>query len=70
MLFHDAVRPLVSPRIISECFAALDRYDAVDVAIPSADTIIEVDEDNVIRDIPPRAPTCGADRRRRPSGRA
>ena len=30
-------------------------YDAVDVAIPSADTIIEVDEDNVIRDIPPRA---------------
>jgi 2-C-methyl-D-erythritol 4-phosphate cytidylyltransferase len=55
VLFHDAVRPLVSPRIISECFAALDRYDAVDVAIPSADTIIEVDEDNVIRDIPPRA---------------
>ncbi|MET0999930.1 MAG: bifunctional cytidylyltransferase/SDR family oxidoreductase, partial [Marmoricola sp.] len=55
VLFHDAVRPLVSPRIISECFEALDRYDAVDVAIPSADTIIEVDEDNVIRDIPPRA---------------
>lgn len=55
VLFHDAVRPLVSPRIISECFAALEDYDAVDVAIPSADTIIEVDEHNVIRDIPPRA---------------
>ena len=55
VLFHDAVRPMVSPRIISECFAALDRYDAVDVAIPSADTIIEVDQDNVIRAIPPRA---------------
>ncbi len=55
VLFHDAVRPLVSPRIVSECFAALDQYDAVDVAIPSADTIIEVDENNVIRDIPPRA---------------
>lgn len=55
VLFHDAVRPLVSARIISECFEALDRYDAVDVAIPSADTIIEVDEHNVIRDIPPRA---------------
>ncbi|MDQ6641346.1 MAG: bifunctional cytidylyltransferase/SDR family oxidoreductase [Actinomycetota bacterium] len=54
VLVHDAVRPLVSPRIISECFEALDRYDAVDVAIPSADTIIEVDEDNVIRDIPRR----------------
>jgi 2-C-methyl-D-erythritol 4-phosphate cytidylyltransferase len=55
VLFHDAVRPLVSARIISDCFAALDRYDAVDVAIPSADTIVEVDDDNVIRDIPPRA---------------
>ncbi len=55
VLFHDAVRPLVGARIIGECFAALDRYDAVDVAIPSADTIIEVDADNVIRAIPPRA---------------
>ncbi|MBV9830758.1 MAG: bifunctional cytidylyltransferase/SDR family oxidoreductase [Marmoricola sp.] len=55
VLFHDAVRPLVSARIVRDCFAALDRYDAVDVAIPSADTIIEVDADNVIREIPPRA---------------
>ena len=30
-------------------------YGAVDVAIPSADTIIEVDADNLIRDVPPRA---------------
>jgi len=55
VLFHDAVRPLVSARIITECFEALDRYDAVDVAIPSADTIIEVTDQNTIRDIPPRA---------------
>lgn len=55
VLFHDAVRPLVSDRIISECFSALDEYDAVDVAIPSADTIIEVDENDVIRSIPRRA---------------
>jgi 2-C-methyl-D-erythritol 4-phosphate cytidylyltransferase len=55
VLFHDAVRPLVSARIISDCFEALDSYAAVDVAIPSADTIIEVDADNVIRNIPPRA---------------
>ena len=53
--FHDAVRPLVSARIVSECFEALETYDAVDVAIPSADTIIEVDERNVIAAIPPRA---------------
>ena len=54
VLFHDAVRPLVSARIISECFEALDNFDAVDVAIPSADTIIEVDDDNTIQEIPPR----------------
>jgi len=55
VLLHDAVRPLVSARIISDCFAALDDYAAVDVAIPSADTIIEVAADNTIRNIPPRA---------------
>jgi 2-C-methyl-D-erythritol 4-phosphate cytidylyltransferase len=55
VLFHDAVRPLVSARIIAECFEALQDHDAVDVAIPSADTIIEVAADNLIRAIPPRA---------------
>jgi 2-C-methyl-D-erythritol 4-phosphate cytidylyltransferase len=55
VLLHDAVRPLVSPRIISDCFDALERYGAVDVAIPSADTIIEVTDDNTIAEIPPRA---------------
>jgi 2-C-methyl-D-erythritol 4-phosphate cytidylyltransferase len=55
VLFHDAVRPLVSERIISECFTALADHDAVDVAIASADTIIEVDEHDVISDIRPRA---------------
>ncbi len=55
VLFHDAVRPLVTPRIIQECFDALATHPAVDVAIPSADTIIEVSDDNTIREIPPRA---------------
>jgi 2-C-methyl-D-erythritol 4-phosphate cytidylyltransferase len=56
VLFHDAVRPMVSARIITECFEALERYDAVDVAIPSADTIIEVDpHTNTISAIPQRS---------------
>jgi 2-C-methyl-D-erythritol 4-phosphate cytidylyltransferase len=55
VLFHDAVRPLLAPRIIQECFEALATYPAVDVAIPSADTIVEVGDDNTIREIPPRA---------------
>jgi 2-C-methyl-D-erythritol 4-phosphate cytidylyltransferase len=55
VLLHDAVRPLVTPRIIAECFEALSTHAAVDVAIPSADTIIGVSRDDTIRDIPPRA---------------
>jgi 2-C-methyl-D-erythritol 4-phosphate cytidylyltransferase len=55
VLLHDAVRPLVTPRIIAECFEALEEHGAVDVAIPSADTIIEVTPDDIIRDIPRRA---------------
>ena len=42
-IFHDAVRPMVSKRIIDETIVALEKYDAVDVAIPSADTIIKLD---------------------------
>ncbi|MEC5200574.1 2-C-methyl-D-erythritol 4-phosphate cytidylyltransferase [Arthrobacter sp. PL16] len=55
VIFHDAVRPLVDPSIIRACVDALDTYDAVDTGIPSADTIIEVDEHDIIRAVPPRA---------------
>ena len=55
VLLHDAVRPLVTPRIVTDCFRALDDYDAVDVAIPSADTIIEVTEENTIAAVPRRS---------------
>jgi len=55
VLFHDAVRPLLDHRIITETVAALGRYDAVDVAIPSADTIIVVDEQEEITDVPDRS---------------
>jgi 2-C-methyl-D-erythritol 4-phosphate cytidylyltransferase len=54
VMTHDAVRPLLDTRIINDLVAALDTYDAVDVAIPSADTIIEVNEREEIVAIPPR----------------
>ena len=53
LLFHDAVRPLVGQRIIGQCVEALETYEAVDVAIPSADTIIEV-KDGIIVGVPDR----------------
>jgi len=55
VLFHDAVRPLLSQRIVRECVNALWTYSAVDVAIPSADTIVVVDDDECITDIPVRS---------------
>ncbi|PKR86274.1 2-C-methyl-D-erythritol 4-phosphate cytidylyltransferase [Heyndrickxia camelliae] len=54
VLIHDAVRPFVSERIINDCFKALERYNAVDVAITTADTIIKINEDELIEDIPDR----------------
>jgi 2-C-methyl-D-erythritol 4-phosphate cytidylyltransferase len=54
VMFHDAVRPLLEFRIIDELVAALDTHDAVDVAIRSADTIIEVNPANEIARIPDR----------------
>ncbi len=55
VLFHDAVRPFVDNRIIHDCVVALDEHSAVDTAIPSADTIIEVSDDGFLIDVPPRS---------------
>lgn len=54
VIIHDAVRPFVSSSIIQNCINALEKYNSVDVAIPSADTIIEVRGD-IIQSIPDRA---------------
>jgi ribitol-5-phosphate 2-dehydrogenase (NADP+) / D-ribitol-5-phosphate cytidylyltransferase len=66
VILHDAVRPLVSQTIIEANVRALDNYQAVDTAIASADTIIQVDgelsrgvrvggEQPIISDVLPRA---------------
>ena len=55
LIFHDAVRPLVSQRIVNDVIDALKSHRAIDVAIPSADTIIEVDQDDYITAIPDRS---------------
>lgn len=55
VLIHDCARPFITQKIISDCIEALKTYNAVDVAIPSADTIVEVDENNIIKNIPNRS---------------
>lgn len=55
LVFHDAVRPLVSHRIITDNINALTKFDAVDTAIPSTDTIIKLEDDlKSIANIPER----------------
>ncbi len=56
LIFHDAVRPLVSHKIISDVVEALNHYAAVDVAIPASDTVISTDPmTDTITEIPDRA---------------
>ena len=56
LIFHDAVRPFVSQRIINDCIESLETYNAIDVAIPTADTIIQIDEiSKTIENIPQRS---------------
>ncbi|HLU73261.1 MAG TPA: 2-C-methyl-D-erythritol 4-phosphate cytidylyltransferase, partial [Nonomuraea sp.] len=50
VLLHDAVRPLLEPRIIADCVRALRTYEAVEVAIPSSDTVL-VAEDDIVREV-------------------
>ena len=35
LIFHDAVRPLVSQRILNDVIKALETYAAIDVAMPA-----------------------------------
>lgn len=54
ILFTDAVRPFVDDNIIDNVIEALNKYNVVDTAIDVADTIIKVNKENIIEDIPNR----------------
>ena len=54
VLIHDAARPFVSERIISDCCNALDSYQAVSTVIKSTDTVYLVDEEGFIAEVPAR----------------
>lgn len=55
VLFHDAARPLVDSRIIADCVRALRTGEAVTTAVPSTDTVAEVDPDGRVKGILDRA---------------
>lgn len=52
---HDAVRPFVSARIITENIEAALKYGATDTVVPATDTIVESQNGAVISNIPDRS---------------
>ena len=53
--FHDAARPFVSQRILKEVAEALEEHEAVTVAVPVADTIYQVEnQESRVKSIPSR----------------
>jgi 2-C-methyl-D-erythritol 4-phosphate cytidylyltransferase len=54
VLIHDCARPLLSQKVLNECIEALKKHNAIVTAIPSSDTIIEIENREVIN-IPDRA---------------
>lgn len=55
LVTHDAVRPLVSARIIRENIAAAAKYGACGTAIPAIDTIVKSDDGKFISEMPERS---------------
>lgn len=55
VLIHDGVRPFISHKVIEDVVNAVQSHDAVDTVIPSADTLVEVDTDGFISNIPDRS---------------
>lgn len=52
VLLHDAARPLIEQRTIAECVTALEKSPAIGVAVPTSDTIVEVDNGMFRRVLP------------------
>lgn len=54
LIFHDAVRPFISQRILTDICTALETNKAIDVTVPCTDTIVEV-RGNHLASVPDRS---------------
>ena len=54
ILIHDAARPLVSKKILDDILEALHHHQAVNLAVPSPDTIIRIDDRQLVTEVPDR----------------
>lgn len=51
VLIHDAARPLLTDEIISDCLNKLDEFDALNLLTPVSDTLVEISQDQVLRNL-------------------
>lgn len=54
VMFHDAVRPFITKKIILDNLDAVIKYKAVNTCIKSTDTLVQIDKNNKINKIPDR----------------
>ena len=55
ILIHDAVRPFLARRLVEDSLAALEEHEAVVAALPVVDTMLWVEEENLVADMPARS---------------
>lgn len=54
LIFHDAARPLISQRIINDITENLKFYSAINTAIPITDSLIIINDDKTVAEVPQR----------------
>lgn len=55
VIFHDAVRPFVTKRVIKDSIECASKYGACVAVIPATDTMYFVDTDGIVRGYPDRS---------------
>ena len=55
VVVHNGVQPFVSKDCFERCLAALDKYQAVTSGVPCVYTVLKVDQDKNVADMPNRA---------------
>ncbi|MBR2401191.1 MAG: 2-C-methyl-D-erythritol 4-phosphate cytidylyltransferase [Lachnospiraceae bacterium] len=53
-IYHDAIRPFVTQRIIGDNLEKITRCQAVSTVVPTVDTVIRLEEGNKVVEIPPK----------------
>lgn len=55
LLLHDAARPLLAPRTVSDIIGALRHCEAAVAAVPATDTVLHAGNDSLVTEVPARA---------------